>query len=99
LNDEKFSTFVLCNFLLLTDATSATAAFRESKTSFEAMSDYLNLVLASFMEGMKANFTVRDIDGVRSNVAVFVVDDLSVVFPIELVTTRLSCFLRILIYN
>ena len=81
LDDDKFSTFVLCKFLSLTDASSATAAFRDSKNSQEAKSEYLNLVLASFMEGEKARFTVRDINGTRSNVAVFVVDDLWVVTP------------------
>ena len=81
LDDDKCSTFVLCKFLSLTDASSATAAFRDSKKSREAKSEYLNLVLASFMEGEKARFTVRDINGTRSNIAVFVVDDLRVVAP------------------
>jgi hypothetical protein len=80
-DDDKFATFVLCKFLSLTDASSATAAFRDSKNSQEAKLEYLNLVLASFMEGLKARFTVRVINGTRSNVAVFVVDDLRHVTP------------------
>jgi hypothetical protein len=81
LDDDKFSTFVLCKFISLTNASSATAAFRDSKKSQEAKLEYLNLVLASFMEDEKARFTVRDINGTRSNIAVFVVDDLRVVTP------------------
>ena len=79
IDDEKFSTFVLCKFLSLTDASVATAAFRDSKTSTESKLEYLNSVLASFMEGLEAKFAVREIDGIESNVAVFVVNDLSVV--------------------
>ena len=80
-DDDKFATFVLCKFLSLTDASSATAAFRDSKLSSEAKLEYLNSVLASFMEGLEARFTVRVINGNRSNVAVFVVDDLQHVAP------------------
>ena len=54
IDDEKYSTFVLCKFLSLTDASSATAAFQNSKTSPESKLDYLNTVLASFMEGLQA---------------------------------------------
>jgi hypothetical protein len=63
----------------LTDASSATAAFKGSKTSSESKLEYLNSVLASFMEGLQARFAVREFNGIKSHVAVFVVDDLSVV--------------------